>query len=73
MYFVGMFFGIVGGLEFIYRFLDFFFALLIISNMTGVLLLHGEVVELLREFFHTPGKYYMKDIEDKKAAGKKVS
>ena len=73
MYFVGMFFGIVGGLEFIYRFLDFFFALLIISNMTGVLLLHGEVVELLREFFHTPGKYYMKDIEDKKAARKKAS
>lgn len=67
MYFVGMFLGIVGGLEFVYRFLDFFFALLIISNMIGVFLLHGEVVDLIKEFFHTPGKYYLKDIADRKA------
>ena len=68
VYFVGMFLGITGGIEFIYQFLDFFFAFLIISNMIGVFWLHGDVVALVKEFFHTPGKYYLKDVEDKKAA-----
>ncbi|MFQ7738236.1 MAG: alanine:cation symporter family protein, partial [Emergencia timonensis] len=66
VYFVGMFLGIIGGLEFVYRFLDFFFALLIISNMIGVFMLHGDVVQLIKEFFNTPGKYYLKDIAEKK-------
>ena len=68
IYFVGMFLGITGSIDFIYQFLDFFFAFLILSNMVGLFILNGEVVELVKEFFNTPGKYYLKDMEDKKAA-----
>lgn len=67
MYFVGMLFGVFGGLEFIYQFLDFFVALLLISNLIGVFALNGEVVKLTKEYFHTEGKYYLKDMADKKA------
>ena len=62
--------GITGGIEFIYQFLDFFFAFLIISNMIGVFALHGDVVVLVKEFFRTPGKYYLLDKSEKEAARK---
>lgn len=69
-YFIGMALGITGGIEFIYQFLDFFFAFLIISNMIGVFALHGDVVVLVKEFFRTPGKYYLLDKSEKEAARK---
>lgn len=43
-------------------FLDFTLGLVVVPNMIAVLLLSGEVVKLKKEFFNTPGKYYMKDI-----------
>lgn len=43
-------------------FLDFTLGLVVVPNMIALLLLHGEVVKLTKEFFHTPGMYYMKDI-----------
>ena len=47
--------------EQLWPFCDVFFAFMIIPNMIGLFLLHGEYGELVREFFHTPGKYYLKD------------
>lgn len=53
--------------EQLWPFMDAFFALMILPTMIGLILMHGEVVSLVKEFFNTPGKYYMKDMEDKKA------
>lgn len=51
--------GVVGGLEFLYQFLDIMLATIIIPNMIGLLLLSGEVRDLKNEFFGDP-KYYPK-------------
>ncbi len=50
-------------------FLDFTLGLVVVPNMIALILLSGEVVKLKEEFFNTPGKYYLKDID--KNAGKK--
>ena len=41
-----------GGLEFLYQFLDFFLALVILPNMIALIALSGEVRDLKNEFFH---------------------
>lgn len=52
--------------EQLWSFMDIFFAFMILPSMLGVVIMNGEVVALVREFFNTPGKYYLKDIEEKK-------
>lgn len=63
----GMIFALFGmELTIAYQFVDFFGALKIIPNMLALIWLAPHVVELTREYFNTPGKYYMADIEEKK-------
>lgn len=50
----------------VYQLSDFFNALFIIPNMIAVIWLVPQVVELQKEFFNTPGKYYLKDMEEKR-------
>lgn len=49
-----------GGLEFLYQFLDFFLALVILPNMIALIALSGEVRDLKNEFF-TGEQYYLRD------------
>ena len=46
---------------------DFFSVLFIIPNMLAVILLVSQVAELQKEFFNTPGKYYLADVAEKEA------
>lgn len=50
-----------------YQLSDFFNALFIIPNMVAVIWLVPQVVKLQKEYFNTPGKYYLADMEEKKA------
>lgn len=50
-----------------YQLTDFFVALFIIPNMIAVIWLVPQVVKLQKEYFNTPGKYYLADMEEKKA------
>ncbi len=60
VYVVSIILGVVGGIEFLYSFIDLFLALIIIPNVIGIILLSDEVVALKNEFF-TSEKYYLKD------------
>lgn len=68
----GMIFALFGiELTIAYQLTDFFGALKIIPNMLALIWLAPQVVALNKEFYHTPGKYYMADMEakqEKKAA-----
>lgn len=59
--------GIFGDLSVLYSLTDFFLALVIIPNMIAVIMMASDVAAKVKEFFNTPGKYYMADMEDKKA------
>lgn len=48
-----------------YQLLDFSIALFIIPNMIAVIWLVPQVKKLQEEYFNTPGKYYLADIEEK--------
>ncbi len=50
----------------IYQLTDFFLALIIVPNMIGVIILVPKVRTLMKEFFQTPGKYYLADKAAKK-------
>lgn len=50
-----------------YQLTDFFVALFIIPNMIAVIWLIPEVAKLQKEYFNTPGMYYLADMEQKKA------
>lgn len=64
----GMVFALFGiELTVAYQFVDFFGALKIIPNMLALIWLVPQVVALNKEYFHTPGKYYLADMEAKKA------
>ncbi|MDO5062099.1 MAG: sodium:alanine symporter family protein [Peptostreptococcaceae bacterium] len=58
--------GVFGGLEFLYQLTDFFLAMIVIPNMIAVLILAGKARSLTKEFFNTPGKYYLADMAAKK-------
>lgn len=58
--------GMFGGLEVLYPLTDFFLALIIIPNMITLVILAGDVKESVKEYFNTPGKYYLADMEAKK-------
>lgn len=49
--------GVVGGLEFLYQFLDIMLATIIIPNMIGLLIMVNEVKDLKDEFFSNPELY----------------
>ncbi|WP_324824627.1 sodium:alanine symporter family protein [Sinanaerobacter sp. ZZT-01] len=51
VYLGACFIGAIGGLQFVWIFLDFLFGLSVIPNMIGVLGLSGVVVSLTKEFF----------------------
>lgn len=59
------FYGPIGGLQFLWIFLDFLFGLSVIPNMIGVIGLSGVVVAKTKEFF-TSEDYYLKDINKNK-------
>lgn len=50
-----------------YQLTDFFTGLFIIPNMIAVIWLVPQVVQLQKEYFNTPGKYYLADKEEKLA------
>lgn len=54
-------------LTMMYMITDGFLAAIMIPNMIGCVLLAGQVAELQKEYFNTPGKYYLADVEAKKA------
>ena len=54
-------------LTMMYMVTDGFLALIMIPNMIGCVILCGQVAELQKEYFNTPGKYYLADVEAKKA------
>ena len=59
IYIASILLGAMADLEFIYQFMDFMLALVIIPNMLGLLLLSGKAKELKDEFFSS-SKYYDK-------------
>lgn len=59
-YIAAIFLGAVGGLEFIFQFLDFVLGITVIPNIVGLLMMSGKAVELKKEFFSDP-RYYLKD------------
>lgn len=64
VYLAACFIGAIGGLKFVWVFLDLLFGLAVIPNMIGVLLLSGVVAAKTNEFF-TSENYYLKDIKQK--------
>lgn len=58
--------GVFGDLATLYSLTDFFLALVIIPNMITVIILAGDVRAKMKEFFNTPGKYYLADVEAKR-------
>jgi len=65
VYLAACFAGAVGGLKFVWIFLDLLFGLSVIPNMIGVIALSGVVAAQTREYFTTEGKYYLKDVGSK--------
>jgi AGCS family alanine or glycine:cation symporter len=62
VYLGACFAGAVGGLKFVWMFLDLLFGLSVIPNMIGVIGLTGVVAKQTKEFF-TSEDYYLKDIK----------
>ena len=60
----GMIFALFG---LAYQFVDFFGALKIITNMLALVWLAPQIVRLNKEYWDTPGLYYMADMEAKRA------
>lgn len=67
LYLAACFVGAIGGLKFVWGFLDVLFGLAVIPNMIGVLLLTGVVAQQTKEYF-TSEKYYLKDKRKKESA-----
>ncbi|WZL73886.1 amino acid carrier protein [Clostridiaceae bacterium 35-E11] len=57
VYIASIFLGAVGGIEFLYQFLDILLASIIIPNMIGLVLMTKEIKQMKDEFFGDP-KYY---------------
>lgn len=54
-------FGAIGAAEYMWNFLDLSLAFCVIPNVIAVVLLHKEIVATTKEFFETPGKFYLKE------------
>lgn len=59
--------GAIGGIEFLYQFLDLLLAMVIIPNMIGLVLLRKDVKESLDDFFGNPKYYPGAKMKEKKA------
>ena len=64
--------GAVGAARYLWQFLDLALALILIPNVIAILYLNKDIVAATKEFFGTEGKYYLKDLEEAKAAKKKA-
>jgi len=64
VYLAACFIGAVGGMKFLWLFLDLLFGLAVIPNMIGLILLSGVVASQTKEFF-TGDEFYLKDIAKK--------
>jgi len=51
VYLASIILGTVGGIEFLYQFLDILLAMVVIPNVIGVVLLRKEVKEATEDFF----------------------
>ena len=71
LYLVACFAGAIGGLQFVWIFLDMLFGLAVIPNMIGVLGLSGVIAAKTKEFF-TSEEYYLKDIRKEKNQQKEM-
>jgi alanine or glycine:cation symporter, AGCS family len=60
LYIAACFIGAIGGLKFLWLFLDLLLALVVIPNIIGVIYLSPEVAVKTKEFFTSP-LYYLKD------------
>ena len=54
-------------LTMMYMITDGFLAAIMIPNMIGLIIMVPQVARLQKEFFNTPGKYYLADKEAKLA------
>lgn len=59
-------FGAMGGAKYLWQFLDFSLAMILIPNVIAIVYLNKDIVACTKEFFNTPGKYYLKDTGDNK-------
>ena len=66
IYVVAIMGGLMSNLKALYDITDLFLALIIIPNMIAVILLAPKARALTKEFFNTPGKYYLADKAAKK-------
>ena len=66
MYIVAIVGGLYPDLGTLFDITDVFLALIIIPNMIAVIALAPKVRELAKEYFNTPGKYYLADVAAKK-------
>lgn len=57
--------GAIGTATFLWQFLDLTLALILFPNMVAILLLNKEVRAATKEFFTTPGKYFLKDKKER--------
>lgn len=64
VYLAACFVGAIGGMKFLWMFLDFLFGLSVIPNMIGLLGLSGVVALKTKEFF-TNEEFYLKDVSKK--------
>ena len=64
VYLAACFIGAIGGMKFLWLFLDLLFGLAVIPNMIGLILLSGVVATQTKEFF-TGDEFYLKDIAKK--------
>ena len=62
--------GAVGTAEYLWNFLDLSLACCVIPNVIAVVLLRKEVASTTREFFETPGKYFLKEKSEQMAEKK---
>lgn len=58
--------GAMGKAEVVWQFLDLALASIVLPNLIVLLVLGKKVLEEKTEFFNTPGKFYLKDIESGK-------
>ncbi len=61
LFIASIFIGIFWNAKQLWPFCDVFFAGMIFPTVVGLILMNREYAELVREFFTTPEKYYMKD------------
>lgn len=72
LYLAACFAGAIGGLQFVWIFLDMLFGLAVIPNMIGVLGLSGVIAAKTKEFF-TSEDYYLKDIRENARGEKEIA